>query len=81
MQSASTRPVVPGQARDSRMAKLWVAEPIDQTSIHDQTHANPRTNREISEISEPAGRAPAPFGEGCTVHVRIEPRGHVEGAR
>ncbi len=49
-----------------------------QAAIAHATAADAGVDREVHEVTQPAGGPPAMFGEGSTVHISVETDGHAE---
>ena len=70
------RPIV----RHPNMPHLRMRQPMQNTSAHDRATADPRADREIQAVRNPARRAPPRFAQHSRVHIRIEANRHAEAA-
>ena len=72
--------LVAGLARHADVPELGVIHAEHRASAHDGADADAGSHRDIGEIVEAPGRAPAPFGERGAIHVGVEPHRHADAA-
>src|SRR5436190_13192043 len=69
---ADARKLVAGFAGDADVTELRVIHAEHRPSAHDGADANAGAHRDISEVVESPGRAPAPLGECRAIDVGVE---------
>ena len=69
---------VAGLARHADVPELGVIHAEHRAAAHDGADADAGADRDVCEIVEAHGRAPAPFGERGAVDVGVEAHGHAE---
>ena len=75
MKRADAGEFVAGLAHHANVSELGVVHAEHRPAAHDGAHADAGAHRDIGEVVEAPGGAPAPFGERRAVHVGVETHG------